>query len=172
MKISKFFNLSNKKQISEDAMLNKLKGYKIKHLEECKFLWQNKVPKTGQANTVQGELLRQIEKLRIEACDNGNINWCNDFSFFCNFIEKTLSEFNCFDAEKIELIHAVLEKIESCGEYARNYTEGKLLESELMIDNMAYTEDDLYDFISDAIAEFAIKNPDDILYEKNKSIHH
>lgn len=56
--------------------------YELKYLEECKFIWKNYVPQRGQSDVLQGELLREIEKLRCEAQDNGNINWDEDFEFF------------------------------------------------------------------------------------------
>ena len=37
-------------------------------------IWQDLVPEQGQSEWLQGELLRQIEKLRNEALGNGNIN--------------------------------------------------------------------------------------------------
>jgi len=58
----------------------------MKYFEEAKFIWKNYVPKSGQADTVQGELLRVIEKLRYEAQDNGNINWDDGFEMFCHYI--------------------------------------------------------------------------------------
>jgi len=39
----------------------------VKYFEEAKFLWKTYVPKKGQSETVQGELIRAIEKLRDEA---------------------------------------------------------------------------------------------------------
>lgn len=42
-------------------------------------MWKNLVPKSGQADILQGEMLRQAEKLRKEACQNGNINWDDNF---------------------------------------------------------------------------------------------
>ncbi len=42
--------------------------------------------------------MRQIEKLRNEACDNGNINWDDNFSWFCDFIGDTLNNANISDA--------------------------------------------------------------------------
>ena len=39
----------------------------MKYAEEAKQLWQTYVPKSGQADTVQGELIRAIEKLQDEA---------------------------------------------------------------------------------------------------------
>ena len=41
------------------------------YFEEAKSIWQTYVPKSGQAETVQGELLRAVEKLRDEAIRNG-----------------------------------------------------------------------------------------------------
>jgi hypothetical protein len=49
----------------------------VKYFEEAKHLWRTYVPKQGQSETVQGELIRAIEKLRDEAQRNGNGNWDN-----------------------------------------------------------------------------------------------
>ncbi len=51
------------------------------YLEIGRFIWSNYVPKSGQSETVQGELLRAIEKLRDEAHRNGNINWMTGTRF-------------------------------------------------------------------------------------------
>lgn len=51
------------------------KEYKQEYLDECKYIWKNYVPKAGQADNLQGELIREIEGLRCEAQDNGNYNW-------------------------------------------------------------------------------------------------
>src|SRR5689334_112920 len=55
------------------------------------WIWRNLVPKNGQASTVQGELLRAIEKLRWEAQENGNINWDEGFVILIDFVEQTLA---------------------------------------------------------------------------------
>lgn len=47
----------------------------VKYQQEARSLWQTSVPPRGQAATVQGELLRAVEKLRDEARRNGNLNW-------------------------------------------------------------------------------------------------
>ncbi len=36
-----------------------IRGYKSSHLETCKMIWRNYVPERGQADCIQGELLRQ-----------------------------------------------------------------------------------------------------------------
>ena len=48
----------------------------------CREIWTRWVPKRGQSTVLQGELLRQIERLRHEAQANGNRNWCRDHAFF------------------------------------------------------------------------------------------
>jgi hypothetical protein len=42
---------------------------------EFKRLWKELVPPEGQANTVQGELIRAVGKLKDEAFRNGNQNF-------------------------------------------------------------------------------------------------
>lgn len=76
------------------------RGYHPKYFNECKRLWKSSVPKSGQAKSLQGELLREIEKLRHEAQDNGNINWDEDYSYFCDFIVSSLSAQSIFPNAK------------------------------------------------------------------------
>jgi hypothetical protein len=46
----------------------------MRYLDEAGAIWKTKVPPSGQADTIEGELLRAVEKLRWEAQGNGNIN--------------------------------------------------------------------------------------------------
>ena len=55
--------------------------------EVASWIWHNLVPPRGQASTVQGELLRAVEKLRWEAQENGNINWDEGFLILLSFLE-------------------------------------------------------------------------------------
>lgn len=57
---------------------------------------ENYVPKSGQADNLQGELLREAEALRCEAQDNGNINWDYDHAYFCDFIRSSLNAQSIF----------------------------------------------------------------------------
>ena len=87
------------------------KDYKQKYFHECKEIWKNYVPKEGQAENLQGELLREIEKLRYEAQDNGNRNWDEDYSYFCNFISKSLCEQSIFSESEKKEITAIMSYI-------------------------------------------------------------
>jgi hypothetical protein len=62
----------------------------MEHFEEARALWQTYVPARGQADTVQGELVRAIEKLRDEAQRNGNINFRRDHELLAQYVRDTL----------------------------------------------------------------------------------
>ncbi len=148
-----------------------IRGYDMKHFDVCKKLWEIKVPKSGQADSLQGELLREVERLRGEAQDNGNMNWDDNFAFFCDNIKTTLAESGLFDAQRCEKLSRLLDFVKQCGEYAYSYGAGEISDDEADPVKFAYVDDDLYDFICDAVAEFAINNPNDIPYEKKDFIY-
>ncbi|MBI3678212.1 MAG: hypothetical protein HY243_16505 [Proteobacteria bacterium] len=62
----------------------------MKYFEEAKKIWQEHVPKLGQSDTVEGELLRAAEKLRDEAIRNGNGNWDEGFEILLSYLEDKL----------------------------------------------------------------------------------
>ena len=70
----------------------------MKYPAEAQALWRNYVPKSGQADTVQGELIRAVEKLRDEANRNGNVNWDDGHVILANFVRDTLIASGQFDA--------------------------------------------------------------------------
>lgn len=144
--------------------------YKQKYFDECKFIWKNYVPKNGQATTLQGELLREIEKIRCEAQDNGNINWDNDYTYFCDFISKKLSEQNIFSKSEKEEIVLIMSYLKECGIYAQNYHKGEILENAVDIDKLAYVKDNLYDIICDKIGQLHKEHGTALPYEKNNEI--
>jgi hypothetical protein len=106
----------------------------MKYFKEAKYLWQNYVPKSGQADTVQGELMRAIEKLRDEAQRNGNYNWDNGHIILSNFIKETLCESSVFDDQ----------------------TKKEIIEDIKVLQNYDYpqTEDEIFDRLTDRIVEW------------------
>ncbi|MDO5325594.1 MAG: hypothetical protein Q4G00_02620 [Clostridia bacterium] len=146
-------------------------GYQARYFDQCKEIWKAKVPASGQADTLQGEMLRQVEKLCYEACDNGNINWDGDFAWFCDFLLESFTNSGTFDSVYLEKLTAVLAVIKRCGEYAADFNAGKIPEEQAEPDRMAYTEEDIYDFLRDSVALVSQKNPQDIPYQKKDFIH-
>lgn len=148
-----------------------IRGYQPEHFEECRFIWTNWVPKGGQADILQGELLREAVKLRNEACGNGNINWDDNFAWFCDNIYNVLSQSGAFSDEKCVILQKILEFIKENGEYAEKYGEGEISYEECDPVKLAYTDDDLYDYLEDAVAEFYMAYRKPIPYEKKEFIY-
>ena len=124
---------------------------KEQYLEKAKYIWKNYVPKSGQSDFVQGELLRAVEKLRDEAQRNGNGNWDEGHSILANFVMNTLIDSECFD----------------------DITEEEIEEDIfILLDyDSPYLEDDIYDKLCDRIVDFYVKNPEPIKHVHNENLH-
>lgn len=146
----------------------------MKYLEEAKYIWKNFIPKSGQVNNLQGELLRQLEKLRYEAQNNGNINWDSNFEYFCNFLNITLCNCGALSDEEKLYVSNALSKIKAVGQVAFYYNNGEISDEEMEEKynfELAYVDDDLYDVVADAIAALYISHKQPIPYEVNPDIH-
>lgn len=120
--------------------------------ETVKIIWRKLVPRSGQADTVQGELLRAIEKLRDEAQRNGNGNFNkNCHGLLIDFLRKELTSKNHFDQATIDKINDDLDK--------------------LSFKNSPYLEDDIYDRITERIVDWYLKNPTQILHKQNEKLY-
>ena len=148
-----------------------IRGYKPTHITTCKKIWRDYVPDRGQSGILQGELLRQLEKLRYEAQNNGNMNWDENFDLFCTYIKDTLLNSGLFDEDQKNKLALSLESIRNKGRYALSYQEGEISDDEANPLLCAYVDNDLYDYIADAIAIFAEANPEPIGREIDDSIY-
>ena len=121
------------------------------YMEIGRFIWTNYVPKSGQSETVQGELLRAIEKLRDEAHRNGNINWDSGHEILANYIKGILCDSN-------SLTKDTKDQLESDIGIVLKYED-------------PYTEDDVFDRIERAIFDWYIDNKEPIPREINLDLH-
>jgi hypothetical protein len=80
----------------------------VDYLEEATAIWREFVPPSGQAETMQGELLRAVEKLRDEAIRNGNGNWDRGFEILLAYLERQLPDPAVFEPETIGAVRAIL----------------------------------------------------------------
>lgn len=122
-----------------------------KYLELGQHIWKTYVPKSGQAQTVQGELLRAIEKLADEAQRNGNINFnekCH--GIFISYLRKYLTDPSIFNEQTIIQINKELDRIS--------------------VETDPYTEDDLYDRLRERIVDWYVKNTKPITNSKNPKL--
>lgn len=125
---------------------------KTQYFDTAKYLWQTYVPKSGQAETVQGELIRCIEKLADEAQRNGNIN----FNHGCHvilieYLREHLSDDKIFSKETIAQINRDL--------------------NALSIEDEPYIEDDIYDRITDRIVDWYQHYKTPIPHQRNPRLY-
>lgn len=123
----------------------------MKYYEEAKYLWQTYVPKSGQAETVQGELIRAIERLKSEAQRNANMNWNKGHEILAKYIEDILMNSNIFNAKEKEKI--------------------KMDIKELLDFEYPKTENEIYDRLREKIIEWYFQNKEPILRKKNPNLH-
>ena len=122
----------------------------LQYPEIAKKIWNELVPPIGQANTVQGELLRAIEKLRDEAQRNANVNFWESHKLLAKFTRDTLVGSGIFDKSEIAQIKTGTKK--------------------LMNATMPYTDDDIYDYLTDQVCRFYLAHDKPIKHEQNPQI--
>ena len=83
----------------------------VAHFNEAKAIWTQFVPRSGQAETVQGELLRAVEKLRDEATRNGNGNWDQGFEVLLAYLGKHLLDASVFAPDALRHTREVLARL-------------------------------------------------------------
>lgn len=116
----------------------------------ARWIWNYLVPASGQADTVQGELLRAIENLRWEAQNNGNINWHSEFEERVEFLGEVLLADPCFSASAKAQIEADLARLTNFVSPSRiDECDGEL----------PYVEDDLYDRLVECVVCFCRAHP-------------
>lgn len=165
-------NILGELNAEEEILLKELmkEKYKQRYFRKCRYIWKKYVPANGQSEVLQGEMLRCLEKLRYEAQNNGNINWDEDFEYFCDFLADELCRSNLFSDDETRKITAILKYFKSCGKYAEHFYD-KMDDNELVnVDRIAYTDDNLYDIVADAIGYFQAKNSKPIPFIKNNDI--
>ena len=143
---------------------------RYQYQEEARHIWNNLVPQSGQAESLQGELLRQIEKIAREAQVNGNVNWDGDFEFFCDFLKEKLTEIDVINDEEKSRVVEALAKFKEHGQYARKLYNKEISDEDFDVMKIAYVENDLYDVVRNAIGAFYAKNKELIPYEANPDI--
>jgi hypothetical protein len=111
-------------------------------------MWNDLVPASGPASTLQGELLRSVERLRDEAQQNGNANYRKDHRRMAVFVRDTLVRSGIFDKGEVETI--------------RNGTHL------LMKASRPYTKNDVFDHLVDQVCVFYTRNPNPIPYKARR----
>lgn len=100
---------------------------KGRYQSEYKALWNELVPASGQAETVQGELVRVIGRLASEYYRNGNGNWDMGFRMYTNLLHKHLRDARVFQPDTFAGIELDINVIRAWGSGTRemDYTDGE-----------------------------------------------
>lgn len=106
----------------------------MRYEEEARAIWRDFVPSSGQAQTVQGELMRAVEKLRDEAMRNGNGNWDKGFKILLRYLEQHLLDKAVFP------------------EPARRETRSAL--RRIGFSMLPVMDDEVYDRLGDCVVEY------------------
>jgi hypothetical protein len=116
----------------------------------ARWIWKNLIPKAGQSEWVQGELIRCIEKLCWEAQNNGNGNWEPQFEMLADYLEETLCGEPTFSDEARNSIH-----------------EDMAVLKDFM---HPYTDQDLYDRLTSHVVAFCRQHPTPIPKPRNPEL--
>jgi hypothetical protein len=106
----------------------------MRYFEDAKRIWKTCVPKAGQSQTVEGELLRAVEKFRDEATRNGNGNWDSGFEILLAYLQQHLLDAAVFAPSVLESTMASIARLS-------RYDD-------------PYLEDDLYAELTDRVVEY------------------
>jgi hypothetical protein len=115
-----------------------------------RHIWQTYVPRSGQADTVQGELLRANEKLRDEAQRNGNGNWDAGHETLAHYILETLEAWAALSAERKVQLRANI--------------------ALLTIPDAPYLEDDAFDRVEHCILDWCAAHPEPVARAHNPTL--
>lgn len=117
-------------------------------------LWDALVPDSGQADTLQGELVRMVGKLVDQAYRNGNGNWDEAHEKMWRFIATTISKDSTFDLEEQSLIKDKVEDIirdKACPDLSGNGST--------------------YYIINEKVIDWCIAHPEPIPYKADPDLH-
>ena len=121
--------------------------------KEQSRLWEELVPDQGQADTLQGELLRIAGKLTDQAYRNGNMNWDAEHELLWRFIGMKIGNDPMFSRADQRLINDKIEEIirdEACPDLSGDGSS--------------------YYIISEKVVDWCMKHPEPIPHEKNPNL--
>lgn len=81
-------------------------------------LWRELVPPSGEAETLQGEIVRSVGRLEDEYNRNGNVNW-EPAGYHCEFVEflkRYLADTRTFSPSVVQEIRDAAEQVRLAAE--------------------------------------------------------
>lgn len=125
----------------------------FKWWEEHPKLWNKLVPSKGQADSVQGELIRCTGKITDEAYRNGNMNWASGYERLVRYVGEKLNDPKTFSVDEIREISQAVETI--IRDFDSPDTSG---------------HGSPYYFLTEMAVRWCLANPDAIPHEKDPAL--
>lgn len=125
--------------------------FKGLYQKEYDTLFDLLVPRSGEAESIQGELVRAIRKLESDYYRNGSANFFPHYRGLATFLRKHLRLKSIFDTATIEQIEKDIETMKEHGRGYVDYNEGE----------------DCYDRITDRVVEYCRARPNLIWIDKS-----
>lgn len=138
------------------------------------FLWHDYwnlyVPKQGQSNVLQAEILRRVEKLQYESTNNGNINWDSNFSYFCDWL---LSTFESFEELKpyIYKINIIITKLKYHGCYASIAESREFSDKYFNVNYIACCDEKIYSYLYMMVCIIYETHKQDIYFQVEEEVY-
>ncbi|HSY19762.1 MAG TPA: hypothetical protein VK815_15570 [Candidatus Acidoferrales bacterium] len=123
--------------------------------EKFRQLWKTLVPLSGEAETLQGEIIRAVGKLEDEYNRNGNVNWePGDYhGELVKFLKYYLADAKTFDAGTVKQIKDAAEQVRLAAEDLQTETiEGEEVQSQ------KHSADSAFKFLIDRAVEWCDRN--------------
>lgn len=127
------------------------KGYNWR--KEHNRLWDQLVPPSGQASTLQGELIRISGKLSDQAYRNGNMNWDDDHERMWRYIGTVIGSASLFSREEQCVLKEKIEEIIRDQECPDLSDEGSP-----------------YDIVSEMVVAWCMAHPDPIPHKPDPTL--
>jgi hypothetical protein len=116
-------------------------------------LWSQLVPGSGQADTVQGELIRAVGKMRDELLRNGYANWDGGYEILSSFALARLTD-GSFGPTTTE---GVRKDIDAIQRYGRD-------------ESVTYDLEAAHDRLCEAAVAWCVKHPEPMRHEKREDL--
>jgi len=111
--IAAAFGLAPALEVQEPTPIPATEAQRMDYFREAQAIWRTEVPASGQADTVRGELLRAVEKLRDESMRNGAANWDAGFDILLAYLVDHLKDPEVFDLATRTRTAAILDRLKS-----------------------------------------------------------
>ena len=126
-------------------------------------LWEKLVPEEGEAETIQGEMVRAIGRIQGDYYRNGFGNWYSYYYNLSQFLAAHLADEATFKPFTVNVLRSDIRALHSCG--LRCMYEGDLERTFLdSINDMG----DVFLRIDAAIAVWCERHPEPIPYKPSK----